>query len=85
MVLYHYIAFSAREVVQAQRAAQRGADTDVDSAKQQLAAAQQELEAAMQEQNALVSMSNQVYLRLPGSGFTCPNKCGALFFCTAYA
>ena len=58
------MAFSAREFMQAQRAAERGADADVDSAKQQLAAAQLELEAAMQEQNAIVSMSNQVCSRL---------------------
>ena len=51
--------------MQAQRAAERGADADVDSAKQQLAAAQLELEAAMRDQNALVSMSNQVCPGLP--------------------
>ena len=46
--------------VQAQRAAERGADADVTSAKRQLAAAQQELQAALQEQDALASVSNQV-------------------------
>ena len=46
--------------MQAQRAAERGADADVVSAKQQLAAAELELKAAMQERDVLESMSNQV-------------------------
>ena len=46
--------------MQAQRAAERGADADVVSARQQLAAAQQELEAAMRERDALVFLSNEV-------------------------
>ena len=85
MGLRCYTAFSAKEVVQAQRAAQRGADTDVDSARQQLAAAQLELEAAMQEQKALVSMSNQVHPRLPGIDHTCLNRQGAYSFASAHA
>ena len=46
--------------MQAQRAAERGADADVASAERQLAAAQQELQAALQEQGALASASNEV-------------------------
>ena len=46
--------------MQAQRAAERGADADVASAEHQLAAAQQELQAALQEQDTLASVSNQV-------------------------
>ncbi len=61
MVLWLPVVVSLKHSAQAQRAAERGADADVDSAKQQLAAAQLELEVAMREQSALVSMSNQVH------------------------
>jgi len=46
--------------MQAQRAAERGADADVVSAKQQLAAAELDLKAAMRERDVLESVSNQV-------------------------
>ena len=63
--------------MQAQRAAERGADADVTSAKRQLAAAQQELEAALQQQNALASMSNQVCICASPAGLDIGPSCCA--------
>ena len=64
--------------MQAQRAAERGADADVASAERQLAAAQQELQAALQEQNALASVSDQVCMRASHHGLHIVPSCCAL-------
>ena len=67
---------TATGALQAQRAAERGADADVTSAKRQLAVAQQELQAALQEQDALACMSNQVRMRASAGGRdTFPSCC----------
>ena len=63
--------------MQAQRAAERGADADVASAERQLAAAQQELQAALQEQSALASVSNQVCMCASHSGLRIAPSCCA--------
>ena len=63
--------------MQAQRAAERGADADVAFAERQLAAAQQELQAALQEQSALASVSNQVCMCATYSGLHIVPSCCA--------